>query len=111
MNIRRAVQRNDDFIEVRDYRLGVLFEKQSGAQHRQPHAERAQPRAQPEQIGVHERLTAREDDPAHSQRFHIGRVAVEINKEVPDHPLRFLHLSLVVEASLAFWVVVFEILL
>src|SRR2546429_2576989 len=78
MNFWRAVQRHDDFIEMLHNCRGVLFEKEAGAQYRQLDSQRAQPRAQPEKIGVHERLAAREDDPAHSQRFDIGGVAVEI---------------------------------
>src|SRR5260221_7923228 len=75
MNSGRAVERHDDFIEALYNRLGVLFEKESGAQHRQLDSERAQPRAQPEEIGMHERLAAGKDDPAHSQGFDIGRLA------------------------------------
>src|SRR5262249_49802022 len=65
-------------IEMLYNRPGVPFEKEAGAQHRQSDTERAQPRAQPEEVGMHERLAAGEDDPAHTQRFDIGCVAFEI---------------------------------
>ena len=75
---RRSVERDNDFIEILHNRLGVLFEQKPGAQYRLPDAERPQARAQAEQIGMHQGLATGEDDPAHSERFDIGCVAVKI---------------------------------
>src|SRR5262245_38296236 len=78
VNIRRPVERSDHFIHVLDDRARVFFKKETGAQYREADSQCPQPRAEAEEIGVHQRFAAGEDNPLDAERFDVGGVAVEV---------------------------------
>ena len=79
MNPWRSIDRDDDVIHRFGDHCGTLFERQAGSKECDAHAFCAAQARQGRQIGMHERLSAGEDDPLH---FEIAK-AGEVTRLIP----------------------------